>query len=89
MSVFVTKEQTSVPEAIKSPIDFSKLAEDLIVTLHVSRAVLEVFYPSYYVGILTLSCLHALTSMVHRWSQATGGTGTAVRVVMFDHTPIY
>ena len=32
--------------------------------------------------------MHALISMAHHWSQATRGTGTAVKVVLFDHTPI-
>ena len=32
--------------------------------------------------------MHALISMVHHWSQATRGTGTAVKVVLFDNTPI-
>ena len=32
--------------------------------------------------------MHALISMVHHLSQATRGTGTAVKVVLFDNTPI-
>ena len=32
--------------------------------------------------------MHALISMVHHWSQATRGTGTAVKVILFDNTPI-
>ena len=32
--------------------------------------------------------MHALISMAHHWSQATRETGTAVKVVLFDHTPI-
>lgn len=63
----------------------SKLAEDFIVTTHVGPAVLKKIDPNQYGGIPKSSTLFALLSMFHRWSQATDGTGAAVRVVLFDY----
>ena len=63
----------------------SKLAENFIVTHHLGPAVLKVIDPNQFERIPQSSTLHALTSMLHRWAQATDGTGAAVRVVLFDY----
>ena len=40
---------------------------------------------SIYGGIPASSSIHALMSMLHTWLQATRGSGTAVRVELFDY----
>ena len=71
------------------PISFaptiSKLAEDSVVVHHIGPAVMEVIDPNQFGGIPVSSTLHALTSMLHTWTQATDGTGAAVRIVLFDY----
>ena len=63
----------------------SKLAEDFVVSTHVGPAVLKIIDQDQYGGIPKSSTLFALISMFHHWSQATDGTGAAVRVVLFDY----
>ena len=63
----------------------SKLAEDFVVAHHIGPAVMEVIDPNQFGRIPVSSTLHALTSMLHAWSQATDGTGAAVRIVLFDY----
>ena len=63
----------------------SKLAEDFVVSQHVGPAVLEVIDPNQFGGIPKSSTLYVLTSMLHLWTKATDGTGSAVRVVLFDY----
>lgn len=63
----------------------SKVAEDFVVRSHVGPAVLKQIDPDQYGGIPNSSTLHALISMVHRWTEATDGSGAAVRVVLFDY----
>ena len=58
-----------------------KLAQDFVVALHFGPAVLEV---NQYGCIPASYTLHAITSMLHTWLQATDGPGAAVRVVPFD-----
>ena len=41
--------------------------------------------PFQFGGIPRSSSTKALISMVHAWTQATDGTGNAVRVVLFDY----
>ena len=63
----------------------SKLAEDFIVAHHIGPAVMEVIDPNQFGGIPVSSTLHALTSMLHTWTQATDGTRAAVRIMLFDY----
>ena len=62
----------------------SKLAEDFVVS-HVGSAVLQTIDFNQYGGIPISSTLYALISTIHHSSQATDGTGAAVRVVLFDY----
>ena len=62
-----------------------KIAEDFVVSKHVAPAVLEVIDSNQFEAIPNSSTLHALTSMMHTWAQATDGTGSAVRVVCLDY----
>lgn len=48
-------------------------------------AVLKVINGDQYGAIPKSFTLFALISMFHHWSQATNGTGAAVRVVLFDY----
>ena len=41
--------------------------------------------PAQFGGIPRSSATHALISMVHKWSEATDGTGNVVRTVLFDY----
>ena len=63
----------------------SKLAEDFIVEKYVAPAVLAIADPAQFVGIPRSSATHALISMVHKWSEATDGTGNVVKTVLFDY----
>lgn len=63
----------------------SKIAEDFVVNKYVAPAVLEVVDSNQFGAIPNSSTLHALTSMMHTWAQATDGTGSAVRVVCLDY----
>ncbi|KXJ29197.1 RNA-directed DNA polymerase from mobile element jockey [Exaiptasia diaphana] len=63
----------------------SKIAEEFVVANHVGPAVLSIIDPNQYGGIPKSSTLYSLLSMLHHWSRATDGTGTAVRVVFFDY----
>ena len=46
---------------------------------------LEVIDPNQFGGIPKSSTLHVLASMLNNWTQATDGSGAAVRVVLFDY----
>ena len=63
----------------------SKLAEEFVVATQVGPAVLKKIDYDQYGGIPESSTSFALISMFHHWSQATDGTGAAVRVVLFDY----
>ena len=60
----------------------SKLAEDFVVSALVGPAVLKIIDPDQFGAIPRSSTLQALTSMLHHWTRATDGTGSAVRVVL-------
>jgi hypothetical protein len=63
----------------------SKLAEDFVVEKYVAPPVLSIAEPAQFGGIPRSSATHALISMVHKWSEATDGTGNVVRTVLFDY----
>ena len=46
---------------------------------------MEVIDPNQFGGIPKSSTLHVLVSMLNNWTQATDGSGAAVRVVLFDY----
>ena len=56
-----------------------------MVANHISPAVLKVIDCDQYGGIPKSSTLNALISMTHHWSQATDGSGAAVRIILIDH----
>ena len=71
--------------AISLTPSISKLAEDFVVSAHFAPAVLRVIDPDQFGAIPKSSTTQALVSMVHKWLQATDGTGAAVRVVLFHY----
>jgi hypothetical protein len=63
----------------------SKLAEDIIIAKYVSRSVLDVVNQDQFGGIPKSSATLALISIIHTCAQATDGTGTSVRLLLFDY----
>lgn len=63
----------------------SKIAEEFVVEEYFAPAVLKEIDPMQFGGIPKLSATQALISMVHKWSEATDGTGAAVRVLVLDY----
>ena len=70
---------------ISLTLTISKVAEDFVAANYVGPVILRVIDPNQFGGIPKSSTVHVLTSMAHHWSQATDGTGAAVRVVLFDY----
>lgn len=62
----------------------SKLAEEFVVDGHVKPAVLAKVDPRQFGTVPGKSTTEALVSMIHTWSNATGGNGATVRVALFD-----
>ena len=62
----------------------SKVAEDYIVDEFVKPAVLRRVDPNQYGAIPRSNPVFALLFMIHKWNEATDGTGATVRVVLFD-----
>ena len=56
-----------------------------MVSKHVDPAVVELIDSIQFGAIPKSSTLHALISMLHTWTQATDGTGSAVGVVLLDY----
>ena len=56
-----------------------------MVSKYIAPAVLEIINPDQYGAIPKSSTIHALISMIHQWAQATDGTGSAVRAILFDY----
>ena len=63
----------------------SKVAEEFIVAEHLRPAILKKIGENQFGAIPESSTTHALISMVHSWSKHTDGTGSSVRVVLFDY----
>ena len=64
--------------SISLTLAISKIAEEFLVERYVAPAILEVIDRCS-------SATHALISMIHTWSKSTDGTGSSVRVVLFDY----
>ena len=62
----------------------SKIAEGpegCVVTKYIAPGIMSIIDPSQYGVITTL----AVISVIHEWTQTTDGTGSAVRVILFDY----
>ena len=80
-----TKDINKHLRPISLTLTISKVAEDFVVAAHVAPAVLKTIDPDQFGGIPKSSTVQALTSMLHHWTQASDGRGSAVRVVLFDY----
>jgi hypothetical protein len=63
----------------------SKLAEEFVVDRFIKPAVLQITDPPQYGAISKSSTTQALISIVHILTKATDGSGTLVRIVLFDY----
>lgn len=63
----------------------SKIAEEFVVEGYVRPAMLTKIGDNQFGSIPKSSTTHALLSMVHSWTKQTDGTGSTVRVVLFDY----
>jgi hypothetical protein len=63
----------------------SKVAEEFVIRIHLKPAVLEVLDENQFGVISDSSTSHALIKMLHRWTEATDGSGSTVRVILFDY----
>ena len=63
----------------------SKVAEEYVVVTYISPAILSIIDPDQYGAIPKSSTMHALISMIHNWTEATDGTGAAVRIMLLDY----
>ena len=63
----------------------SKVAEEFVVEEHLKPGILKKIGDNQYGAIPNSSTTQALISMVHSWTKYTDGTGSTVRVVLFDY----
>ena len=62
----------------------SKIGEDFVVEKFIKPAVLKVIDNNQFGTVPKSSTTQALISMLHKWNKETDGTGSTVRVVLFD-----
>ena len=63
----------------------SKVAEEFVVAEHLRPSILKKIGDNQFGAIPESSTTHVLISMVHSWTKHTDGTGSTVRVVLFDY----
>lgn len=63
----------------------SKVAEELVVTNYVKPAVVKIVNPNQFGTIPGSSSVMALISMIHKWLEATDGSGSTISVFLFDY----
>ena len=63
----------------------SKVAEDFVVKDYVKPAILKKIDPNQYGTIPQSSTTSALLSMMHNWTSGLDGTGSTIRVILFDY----
>ena len=63
----------------------SKVPEEFVVEERLKPAILKKIGDNQYWAIPNSSTTQALISMVHSWTKYTDGTGSTVRVVLFDY----
>ena len=62
----------------------SKIGEDFVLEKFIKPAVLKVIDNNQFGTVPKSSTTQALISMLHKWNKETDGTGSTVRVVLFD-----
>ena len=63
----------------------SKVAEDFVVKDYVKPAILKKIDSNQYGTIPKSSTTTALLSMMHNWTSGLDGTGSTIRVILFDY----
>ena len=63
----------------------SKVVEEFAVAEYLRPSILKKIGDNQFGAIPKSSTTHALISMVHSWAKHTDGTGSTVRVVLFDY----
>ena len=63
----------------------SKVAEEFVVAEYLRPSILKKIGDNQFGAIPKSSTTHALISLVHSWAKHTDGTGSTVRVVLFDY----
>ena len=63
----------------------SKVAEEFVVADYLRPSILKKIGDNQFGAIPKSSTTHALISMVHSWAKHTDGTGSTVKVVLFDY----
>ena len=61
------------------------MAEEFVVADYLRPSILKKIGDNQFGAIPKSSTTHALISMVHSWAKHTDGTGSTVRVVLFDY----
>ena len=61
------------------------MAEEFVVAEHLRPSILKKIGDNQFGAIPASSTTYALISMVHSWTKHTDGTGSTVRVVLFDY----
>ena len=67
-----------------TPVLF-KVAEEFVVAEHLRPSILKKIGDNQFGAFPESSTTQALISMVHSWTKHTDGTGSTVRVVLFDY----
>ena len=63
----------------------SKVAAEFVVAEHLRPSILKKIGDNQFGAIPESSTRHALINMVHSWTKHTDGTGSTLRVVLFDY----
>lgn len=63
----------------------SKVAEEFVVAEYLRPSILKKIGDNQFGAVPKSSTTHALISMVHSWAKHTDGTGSTIRVVLFDY----
>ena len=63
----------------------SKVAEEFVVAEYLRPSILKKIGDNQFEAIPKSSTTHALISLVHSWAKHIDGTGSTVRVVLFDY----
>ena len=63
----------------------SKVAEEFVVADYLRPSILKKIGDNQFGAFPKSSTTHALISMVHSWAKHTDGTGSTVKVVLFDY----
>ena len=70
---------------ISLPCFLSKVAEEFGVVDYIKPALIEAINHNQFGTVSGSSTIMALISMIHTWLCATDGTGSTVRVLLFDY----